>query len=170
MSAAPPIITITGEVSPDEIDPMMAAIRQSLVDAGAPGSALAEFGEHQVVVVPPDATDKGINAAIDMAMAKNKGLCLLLITGSGKNPDTDAPGPVINLTLEAQLFVSTRIRGKSARAPLALLTALAKFYHHAEIEIRGIPWYERIKFLSFDPLEDPDFTAYSLTFEREMSL
>ena len=170
MSADP--ITIAGNLNPDAIDPMMAAIRQALIDAddNTPGSALNEFGERQVIVVPPDETDAGINQKIETAIATKKGLCLLLIAGSGKNPDASAPGPRMNITIEAQLFVSSRIRGKSARTVLELLGAVMKFYHHAQVRVSGFPWYEEIKVTGFDPLPDAEFTAYVISMEREFQL
>ena len=171
MSATPPAITsVSGEIYPGSIDPMLAAIRASLVDAGPAGSALDEFGERQVVIVAPDETDQGITAAIAASMAMKKGLCLLLIAGGAKNPDTDAPGPMMNLELEMQLYVSSRIRGKAARPVLELVAAIAKFFHHAEIRVSGFPWYERMKCLGFEPMQDPEFTAYVITFEREFQL
>lgn len=163
-------ITQAGEFNPDNLDPMLAAIRQGLVDSGAPGEALHEFGEKQVVVVAPDETDAGIDAKIATAIGMKKGLCLLLVAGSGKNPDTSAPGPRMNISLEAQLYVSSRIRGNSARPVLELLGALMRFFHHQQIRISGFPWYEEIKVMGFDPVPDPDFTAYIINLEREFQL
>lgn len=166
MSASP--IAPDAEIYPDVIDPMLAAIRQSLVDAT--DGVLAEIGERQVTVVAPDETDQGIDAAIRMAMARNKGLAILLVAGAGKNPDPDAPGPRMTLTIEAQLFVSTRIRGRDATSPLELCGAIAKHYHHLQVRISGFPWHEEIRVTGFDPLPDPDFTAYFITLERDFQL
>jgi hypothetical protein len=69
-----------------------------------------------------------------------------------------------------QLYVSTRIRGKAARSVLALLGALAKFYHHAQIRVSGFPWYEELRFTGFDAMPDPDYSAYELHYEREFQL
>ena len=168
MPAEPPSISVSGSVDPGEIDPMLASIRQAIIDAST--GVLAEFGEKQVAIVEPDETEKSINAKIETAMGKGKGLSLLLIAGEGKNPDPDAPGPLLNLTLEIQLFVSTNIRGKGANAPLSLVVGIARTLHLAQIGVTGVSWYERLKFQGFAPLPDPDFTAYALTFEREMQL
>lgn len=161
-------ITPTGTFYADSLDPMLAALRQGLIDAT--GAILDEFGADQVVVVPPEETDAGISAKIATAMARNKGLCLLLVPGGGKNPDSSAPGPRMALAVEAQLYVSSRIRGAHARSVLELLGALMKFFHHAQLRISGFPWYEEIRVLGFDPLPDPDFTAYVLNLEREFQL
>lgn len=170
MSASP--ITIAGAINPDKIDPMLAAIRQSLVDADAstPGTALHEFAAKNVVIIAPDETDAGIDAKIKAGIATKSGLCLLLIVGDGKNPDKAAPGPRMNLAMEAQLYVSSRIRGSSAKTVLELAGALMKFFHHAQIRISGFPWYEEIFVTGFGSLQDPDFTAYSITMEREFQL
>lgn len=168
MPAEPPSISVSGSIAPGEIDPMLEAIRQSIIDSDT--GVLAEFGERQVVIVAPEETEQGINDKIAVAMGKNKGLCLLLIAGSGKNPDPEAPGPLLNLVLEMQLYVSTSIRGKAAAAPLSLTVGIARVLHLAQIGVTGVPWYERLKFLGFDALQDPEFTAYGLNFEREMSL
>ncbi len=160
---------ITGTIDATEIDPMLSAIRQSLVDA-TEGWA-AEFGAKQVVVVSPDDTEQGIDAAIKQAMGKSTGLCLLIIAGDGKNPDKDAPGPLCNVELEMQLYVSTRMRAKTARSPMALVSGLARFFHHAKLSVPDGPeWYETIKFLGFTALADPDFTAFAINFERELEL
>lgn len=178
MSADP--IRQDGEFHPDALDPMLAAIRQSLVEAGigtAPAgwaegqwAALAEFGENQVSIVQPDTSDAEIEGMIKKAMGRTHGLSLLVFTSSAKNPDASAPGPRVELDLEMQLFVSSRIRGKAARSVLTLLGALAKFYHHSQIRISGFPWYEELRFTGFDPLPDPDFTAYEIHFTREFQL
>lgn len=168
MSADP--ITIAGTFNPDQLDPMMAAIRQLIVDSGAPESALAEFGEAQVAVVPPEDTESGIAAKIAAGIAYSKGLCLLLVAGSGKNPDRNAPGPRMTIAIEAQLYVSTRIRGANARPVLELLGAVMKLLHHAQIRISGFPWYEELVVTGFDPVPDDDYTAYVINIEREFQL
>lgn len=147
---------------------MLSAIRTALIDAEE--GVLAEFGAAQVIIVPPEETEKSLNQRIATAMGRSKGLALLLVAGSAKNPDPEASGPLLNLALEMQLFVSTSIRGKAASAPLELVVGIARTLHHAEIGVTGISWYERLKFLGFDPLADEEFTAYALTFEREMQL
>lgn len=159
-------IQSSGEFSGGEIDPVMDAIRQAIIDTSA--GAMAEFGERQVVVVPPDETDQGIDAKIKTAMGKTGGLCLLLVAGGGKNPDPDSAGPLVTIEMEAQLYVSTRIRGKEARPVMALISAIARTLHHAKVSVNAFELYERLRFTGFDPLPDPDFTAYVLRFDREM--
>ena len=168
MSQNPIETSITGSIDPGEIDPMLEAIRQAIIDAET--GVLAEFGAAQVVIVAPDETEKTLNQKIAKGMAMSKGLCLLLVAGRGTNPDPEAPGPLLNLSLEMQLFVSTSIRGKAAAAPLSLVVGIARTLHLGQIGITGIDWYERLKFQSFEPLPDEEFTAYVLTFEREMQL
>lgn len=161
---------MTGDYQPGDVDPVLDAIRQSIIDAGEPGSPLTEFGEKQVVVVSPDETEKTINQKIAEAMAKNKGLCLLLIGGNATNPDKEQEGPVLNLELEMQLYVSSGIRGKGARPVMTLICELARMLHHSRIRPSSHHWWERIFFTGFSPLPDPEFTAYSITFEREITL
>lgn len=168
MSADP--IQQVGEFYPDTIDPMMAALRASIVAAGEQGSALAELGEQQVIVVDPADSDQSIDDRIKMAMAKTKGLALLLVSGSATNPEKEAPGPRINLQIEMQLYVSQRIRAKDAKSPMQFICEIAKHYHGAELRISGFPWYERVFFTGFDPMADPDYTAFVLNFEREFQL
>ena len=168
MSADP--IKLTGEFYPDTIDPMMDAIRASIINAGAQGTALAELGEQQVVVVDPADSDKDINDKIATAMAKTKGLALLLIAGNATNPQKEAPGPRIQLEIEMQLFVSQRIRSKQAIKPMQFVCEIAKHYHRAEVRISGFPWYENLYFTGFDPLPDQEFTAFAIRFDREFQL
>lgn len=171
MPNADPII-LAGEVYPDRLDPMLESLRSGLVAAAteATGTALGEFLEGTVHVIAPETTEQGITSKIAEATARSKGLCLLLVAGSGKNPDPTAPGPRMVITLDAQLYVSTRIRGTAARPILELLGALMKFFHQAQIRISGFAWYEELRVLGFDPLADPDFTAYSILIEREFQL
>lgn len=167
MPANPPVVT-TGTVEPGEIDPMLDAIRQAIIDSDT--GDLVEFGERQVVVVSPQETEQGIDDLIKKGVAMNKGLCLLLIGGSATNPNKEEEGPVLVLELEAQLYVSTRIRGKAARPIMALICELARFLHHARIRPSSAHWTERIFCTGFDPFPDQDYTAYSIRFEREITL
>ncbi len=157
---------VSGEFSGGEIDPVMDAIRQAIIDAA--DGAMEEFGERQVVVVSPDESDQGIDAAIKAATARSRGLCLLLVAGGGRNPDVDAAGPLVTVEMEAQLYVSSRVRGRAARPVMALVAALARTLHHARVGVSAFDLYERLRFTGFDPLPDPDFTAFALRFDREM--
>jgi hypothetical protein len=165
---------ITGEFTKArELDPMLAAIRAVIVDtqvSPTTGADLTDFTEDNVTVIPPEATTKQIDAAIQHAIARHKGLSLLMVAGSGKNPDQDAPGPRCAIELELQLYTLPVKRPKGSRSALELVTALMRGLHDQQIHITGFPWFEEIKFQSFDPLPDADFVAYSITFEREMSL
>lgn len=166
MSANP--IAVNGTFNPDGFDPMLAAIRQAIIDAT--GTGIDEFTTANTLVVAPDETDQGIDSMIGTAVAKAKGLCLLLVSGGAKNPDPSAPGPRLTLTLELQLYVSTRIRARGTTSVLALLAALARTLHHAQIRISGFPWYEELRVMGFDPLADDDFTAYAINIERDFQL
>lgn len=167
MANADPI-TVNGTLNPDTIDPMLAALRQAIIDAT--GSAIDEFTAENVAIVAPDATQQSIDATISAATGKAKGLCLLLVGGSAKNPDKSAPGPRLTLELEAQLYVSQRIRGRSARPVLELVAAVMRTVHHAQLRISGFPWYEELAATGFDPLPDEDYTAFSIHIERDFQL
>lgn len=168
MSAEP--IQQNGEFYPDSIDPMMDALRASIVGAGIAGTALAELGEGSVIVVDPSESQQSIDKKVNTMIAKNKGLALLLVSGSATNPAKESPGPRINLQIEMQLYVNQASRGKKAISPLQFVCEIAKHYHLAEIRIAGFPWYERVFFIGFDPLDDPEFTAFVVNFEREFQL
>ena len=168
MSGPATAIGVTGDFYPDELDPMLGAIRQAIIDAT--GDAMNEFTAVNVLVVAPDETDQGIDAMIGQAMARAKGLCLLLVSGGAKNPDGNAPGPRLTLALELQLYVSTRTRTRGSRSVLELLAALMRVLHHAQMRISGFPWYEDIRVMGFDPIADPDFVSYTINLEREFQL
>jgi hypothetical protein len=168
MSGPASPITVSGTCHPDAFDPMLAAIRQAVIDAT--GGAVDEFTAENVLAVAPDETEQGIDAMIGQAMARAKGLCLLLVSGSAKNPDTSAPGPRLTLALELQLYVSTRIRAKGSRSVLELLAAIMRTLHHAQIRISGFAWYEELRVIGFDPRPDDDFTAYTINAERDFQL
>lgn len=159
---------ISGEYYPGEFDPVLDAIRQAVIDSA--DGAMAEFTERQVAVIAPDETDAGIDAQIQKAVALSGGLCLLIVAGSGKNPDTEAPGPLVTMALELQLYVATRQRGRAARPVMELVAALARTFHHAVIHPSGATWYEKMLFTGFQPLPDPDYTAYAIAFDREFQL
>lgn len=165
---------ITAEFNGDrDLDPMLKAIRAVIVDtqiSPATGADLTEFTDKNVTIIPPEATTKQIDEAIQHAIAKHKGLSLLMVAGSGKNPDPDAPGPRCAVELELQLYTHSKLRPNGSRTALELVFALMRGLHDAQIRITGFAWFEELKFQGFDPLPDDDFVAYSLTFEREMSL
>lgn len=166
--SGPDPITVTGSVYPDAFDPMLAAIAASVT--GATGGAIDEFTSDNTLVVAPDATDQGIDAMIGQAISRTKGLCLLLVAGSAKNPDTSAPGPRLTLALELQLYVSSRIRPKGSRSVLELMAAVMRTLHHAQIRISGFSWYEELRVIGFEPVDDPDFTSYTINIERDFQL
>jgi hypothetical protein len=164
---------ITGEITlRRELDPMLSAIAQLIIDAQvtAAGADLTDFTEKNVIVLPPDATDKAIDGAVQKAIAKHKGLALTIIGGEAKNPDTAAPGPRAVIGVELQLFVHPALRAKGSRTPLELVVALMRGLHDAQIRITGFPWYEEVKWTGYAPLPDPDFIAYSINFDREMAV
>lgn len=156
-----------------DLDPMLDAIRAVIVDTQISphtGADLTDFTDKNVTIIPPEATTKQIDEAIQAAIARHRGLSLFMIAGSGKNPQPDAPGPRCAIELELQLYTHAKMRPKGSRTALELVFALMRGLHEAQIRITGFPWFEEIKFQGFDPLPDPDFVSYSLTFEREMSL
>lgn len=163
---------ITGELDEDkDIDPMLAAVRKVIVDTQVRadnGADLTEFTAKNVMVIPPEATESAIDKAIQKAAAKSKGLALLIIGGSAKNPDTDAPGPQAVIDLELQLYVHPALRKAGSKSPLELTVALMRGLHDARIQVTGFPWYEEIRWLGYDTLADDDFTAYSISYERQM--
>jgi hypothetical protein len=162
---------LTGETNLDrELDPMLQALAQFIADAEITpsGADLSDFGPKNVTVIAPEAEDKEIEEAIEVSVAKAKGLALLIIGGSGKNPDPLSGGPRIVVELELQLYVFPKKRPKGSRTALELAVALMRGLHDAEIRATGFPFYEEIRWTGYDPLPDPDCIAYSLTFDREM--
>ncbi len=175
MSEADPIRQ-NGEFHPDQVDPMLEAIRRAIIDAPQGAAALAlfpalvEFTEKNVVIVPAGESDAGVDKLIERAAAAASGLCLLLIDGGATNPDPEAPGPRVALELECQMYLATRLWPKSKPSAKELVVGLARVLHHAQIRISGFPWHEEITFQGWEPLPDPDFLAYSISFTREMPL
>jgi hypothetical protein len=53
---------------------------------------------------------------------------------------------------------------------LELLAAVMRTLHHAQIRISGFAWYEELRAMGFDPIDDPDFTAYTIDLERDFQL
>jgi hypothetical protein len=153
-----------------ELDPMLQAVADYIATAEVlpDGTDLSDFAPANVHVIPPDAETKHIDAAISASVSKAKGLCLLIIGGSGKNPDPDSPGPRMVVRMELQLYVLPKRRGANARTALELVVALLRGLHDAQIRPTGFPWYEEVRAMGYDPLPDDDFVAYSLDFEREM--
>jgi hypothetical protein len=164
---------LTGEVNKArEIDPMLASIADFIAEAGVlpSGADLSDFTARNVTVIAPEATAKQIDAKVQDAIARHKGLSLLVIGGGGKVADADAPGPRLTVELELQLYVHPRLRGEGSRSALELVAALLRGLHDAQIRVTGCSWFEEIRATGFDPLPDEDFTAYSISFEREMQL
>ena len=165
---------ITSEINKSrEMDPMLDAIAQMIIDtevSAETGADLSDFTDRNVLVIAPEADSKDIDKGIDAAINKAKGLCLMLIAGSAKNPDAEAPGPRAVIELELQLYVHPKMRPAGSRTALELVGALMRGLHDAQIRVTGFPWFEEIRWTGFDPLPDNDLTAYSITFEREMQL
>lgn len=149
---------------------MLQAVASFIVEAQIlpDGTDLVDFTGKNVHVIPPEAESKQIDAAIGAAVSKAKGLCLLIVGGSGKNPDPDAPGPRMTVGMELQLYVLPKRRPEGSRSPLELAVALMRGLHDAQIRPTGFPWYEEIRAMGFDPMPEDDMIAYSLDFEREM--
>ena len=164
---------ITNEINLSrELDPMLQAVADFIAGAEVlpNGADLTEFAPANVHVIPPEAETKHIDAAIDASVSKAKGLCLLIIGGSAKNPDPESPGPRMVVSMELQLFVLPKRRPAGSRTPLELVVALMKGLHDTQIRPTGFPWFEEIRAMGYDPQADDDLVAYSLDFEREMQL
>jgi hypothetical protein len=153
-----------------ELDPMLQAVADFIAAAEVlpSGADLSDFTPANVVVIPPEAEIKAIDAAVTAAVSKAKGLCLLILGGSANNPDPDSPGPRMVVSMELQLYVLPKRRQPGSRTPLELVVALLKGLHDAQIRPTGFPWFEEIRAMGYDPLPDDDLVAYSLEFEREM--
>lgn len=175
MADADPIVQ-KGEFYPDEIDPMLEAIRRSIVDAPQGTQALqvmpslAELGDEQVVIVRHEMAPDDINATVERAVASANGLCLLLVPGDATNEHPDAPGPRLSLQLELQLFVGLNLRPAGAAKPMELVVALCRLFHQAQLRVQGVGWMEEVIVSGFAPLEDDDFTAYSISLIRDLVL
>lgn len=170
MSLSADPITQTGEFYPGDIDATMAAIAQSIIDADA---TLPEFTAANVIVTDPEETAEDIDKKVKAAIAKAKGVALLVVASEdAENAEPDAATPRPRITFELQLFLARRRvrRPAGSRTPLVLRAALAKHLHSREIRIQGMPFWDRIVWRSWAPLEDADYQAWSITFDREIQL
>lgn len=162
-TVAPIAATATGY--PAGLDDMLVVIADTLINANA---QLPELTDKNVTVLPPEATAEQIDKMIQNHMAKSKGLSVVIIAGGGQNVEKDLDQPRFLVEFEIQLFSSPILRAQNARTPLVIMLEIIRLLHGASFEIAGYAWFERITSKSFAPLPDPDFTAYSLMFEREM--
>lgn len=167
MLTAPEQIAEGATGYPHEPDTMLAAIAQAIVDDE---TTLAEFTAANVTVIAPQETAEAIDLKVQEAIAKAHGLSLILIAGGGVNPEREADGPRMTVDFELQLYVHQSLRAEDAAKPLALVVALMRFLHCKVLEVAGFQWFEEIFVTGFDPLPDPDFTAYTIRAERDMQL
>jgi hypothetical protein len=144
---------------------MLVVFANALINAN---TELPELTNKNVTVVAPEQSAEEIDKMIQAHMAKTKGLSVLIIAGGGQNVEKDLDQPRFKIDFEIQLFASPVMRGSSARTPLVLMLEIIRLLHGSEVQIAGYGWFERIAATAFAPLPDPDFTAYSITFEREM--
>src|SRR5215217_5902470 len=103
MPEADPITPTTENIA--EIDQILAVYADILMAA----ESLPEFTKlpsPNVIPCAPDDSDDTINNRITTAIAKNRGLCVLVMAGDGKNEDDSAPGPRITIDLEFQIFAA----------------------------------------------------------------
>lgn len=168
MSADP--IIAAGDFYPGDIDEMLAAIRQVIVDAD---DDLPEFTARNVVVIDPEETAQSIDAKIKKAVAMAKGVCLLVVSdGAAENVDTDSDVPRPRIDLELQLYLArNRVRRASdARSPQAMCAALAKFLHRKELSVSDAAQGDEFIFRRWTPIPDDTYHAWAIGFDREMSL
>lgn len=163
-------VIAAGTFYPGDVDLTIEAIAQSIRDAD---ETLPEFTEANVIVIDPEETAQKIDRAIQVAVARAKGLALLVVSdGAAENaePELDTPRPRIGF--ELQLFIArARTRAaKDARGPLNLCGALAKHLHHRAIRVQAAPCFEEITFRGWSPIEDDTYHAWAISFDREMQL
>jgi hypothetical protein len=163
----PTVTPIEGAATgyPAGLDDMLVVIANILINAN---TELPELTSTNVTVLPPEKSAEEIDKMIQNHMAKAKGLSVVLIAGGGQNVEKELDQPRFLVDFEIQLFSSPILRASNARTPLVLMLEIVRLLHGAEVTIAGFGWFERITSESFTPLPDPDFTAYSMTFKREM--
>lgn len=163
MSTAEPIAKNTLERV--EIDPFLAAMEDIMARDEIELDFLAV---DNITVIAPEDTQDTIDKAVDRAIAEHAGLSLLIIAGGGTNPDPEAAGPRCLVEVEMQLYLKPALRPPGSPGALELVGRLIRFWHDKRINVTGFPWFEEIRWRSFDALPDPDFTAYSIVFERDL--
>ena len=163
MSIAEPIAPDTAERA--NIDPFLAAMEDVMADDEVELDFLTAAN---ITIVAPEDTQDTIDAAVDRAIAEHSGLSLLILSGGGTNPEPEAGGPRCLIEVEMQLYLKSALRPPGSPKALELVGRLMRFWHDKQLSVTGFPWFEEIRFRSFDPLPDPDFTAYSIVFERDL--
>lgn len=163
----PTVTPIQGTATgyPGDLDEMLVVIANILINAN---TQLPELTAENVTVLPPEKSAKEIDDLIQDHMAKAKGLSVVIIAGGGENVEKELDQPRFKVDFEIQLFSHPVLRANNARTPLVLMLEIIRLLHGAQVEIAGYGWFERITSESFAPLPDPDFTAYSMIFAREM--
>lgn len=169
MPDAHPIIA-QGTFYPEDMDAMLSAIRQVIVDAD---SDLPEFMDANVIVIDPEESAQAIDAKIKAAVAKRKGVCLLIVSdGAAENVDPEGETPRMRIDLELQLFLARRRtrRAASDRTPQDLCRALAKFLHRKELSVSSAAIGDEFIARGWAPLPDDDYHAWVISFDREVQL
>jgi hypothetical protein len=163
----PTVTPIEGAATgyPGGLDDMLVVIANILINAN---TELPELTNKNVTVIAPETSAEEIDKMIQGHMAKAKGLSVVIIAGGGQNVEKDLDQPRFKVDFEIQLFSHPVLRANNARTPLVLMLEIMRLLHGAQVDIAGYGWFERITANAFSPLPDPDFTAYSMTFEREM--
>lgn len=163
----PTVTPIEGAATgyPAGLDDMLVVIANILINAN---TELPELTNKNVTVIAPETSAEEIDKMIQGHMAKAKGLSVVIIAGGGQNVEKELDEPRFLVEFEVQLFSHPALRASNARTPLVLMLEIIRKLHGASVEIAGYGWFERITSKSFTPLPDPDFTAYSMVFEREM--
>lgn len=149
---------------PADLDAFLLVIADVLIQA----EELPELTPKNVTIVPPDKSAKDIDDLIQVHMSKAKGLSVLIIAGDGQNVEPELAEPRFRVGFEIQIFCHPTLRGPSARNPLALVVAIIRKLHGSSPAIAGFEWWERITATDWKGLPDPDFTAYSMAFDREI--
>lgn len=148
------------------VDPFMSAV-VALLDAS---TSLPELTTRNVFVAGPQDSAETTDETIEKAAAKSKGLAAVVVAGGGKNPDKSAPGPRMTADFEIQLFWHPAVVSRTARQPLALVADIMRALHQQIILPAACSWQEEIFAVSYEPMDDADYIAYRIAFERDMQL
>jgi hypothetical protein len=153
-------IKATASIPDDVVDPMLAAIAGILTNA----STLPELKPQNVAIMTTDKSAADLNDIIVSSVTRT-GVSAVIIAGGGKNvaPEMDEP----RFTIQFDIQIYTQRAFKQGRKAMLLTMEVMRLLHAAEVNVVGVSWMERLSAISFSPMPDPDFVAYSITFERE---
>ncbi len=159
MPSADPIQATTS-IPDDVVDPMLAVIRTTLVDA----ASLPEFKPQNVAIMTTEKSAADLNEMIVSAVSRT-GVSAVIIAGGGKNVSPEMEQPRFEIQFDIQIYTQRAVN--KGRKSMLLTMDVIRLLHAAEINVVGVPWQERLSAISFTPMPDPDFVAYSITFQRE---